>query len=77
MTVARVKPMGGADVSARRRAVDAAPAVFSAFPVALVVARSADAREPFFGGLIRNLFLAWIPFGLAIVVYAFMRLDPE
>lgn len=61
--------MGGADVSARRRVVYAALALLSAFSVALVVARYAYAREPVFGGLIWNLFLAWIPFGLAIVVY--------
>ena len=57
------------DASRRRRAIFAALALLSLFSVALVGARYAYSREPLFGGLIWNLFLAWIPFGLAIFVY--------
>jgi uncharacterized membrane protein len=55
--------------SRRRRATYAALAFASLLSVALVAVRFAYAREPVHGGLIWNLFLAWIPFGLAIVVY--------
>ena len=61
--------MGSADVSRRRGAIYAALALLSCFSAALIVVRYAYAQEPVFGGLIWNLFLAWIPFGLAIVVY--------
>ena len=57
------------DASRRRRAIFAALALLSLFSVALVLARYAYAGEARFGGLIWNLFLAWIPFGLAILVY--------
>lgn len=57
------------DASRRRRAIYAALALLSLFSVALVAARYAYSQEPRFGGLIWNLILAWIPFGLAIVVY--------
>ena len=55
--------------SRRRRAVYVALALLSLFTIALVAARYAYSAEPRFGGLIWNLFLAWIPFGLAILVY--------
>jgi len=57
------------DASHRRRAIYAALALLSFFSVALVFARYAYFGEARFGGLIWNLFLAWIPFGLAILVY--------
>lgn len=55
--------------SFRRRAVYAALALLSLFSVLLIVARSVYSGEPLYGWLIWNLFLAWIPFGLAIVLY--------
>ena len=55
--------------SRRRRAIYLALALLSLFSVALVVARYVYSREPLFGGLIWNLLLAWIPFGLALVIY--------
>ncbi|MBA2296939.1 MAG: DUF1361 domain-containing protein [Actinobacteria bacterium] len=57
------------DASRRRRAIYAALALLSLFSVALVVVRYARSPEPWLGGLIWNLFLAWIPFGLSIVLY--------
>ncbi|MCP9485841.1 MAG: DUF1361 domain-containing protein [Gaiellaceae bacterium MAG52_C11] len=57
------------DASRRRRAIYAALALLSLFSVALVWARYAYSQEPRFGWVIWNLFLAWIPFGLAVVVY--------
>ena len=57
------------DASHRRRAIYAALALLSLFSVALVLARYAYSEEQRFGWLIWNLFLAWIPFGLAILVY--------
>ena len=56
-------------MSRRRRAVYAALALLSVFSVALIVVRYVYSREPLFGGLIWNLALAWIPFGLSIVIY--------
>ena len=47
----------------------AALALLSLFSVALVVARYAYSHEPRFGWVMWNLFLAWIPFVLAIVLY--------
>jgi uncharacterized membrane protein len=41
----------------------------SLFCVALVLLRFAESGSTKFGGLIWNLFLAWIPFVLAVVVY--------
>ncbi len=61
--------MGGADISGRRRAIYAALALLSLFSVALIVTRYVYSSEPLFGGLIWNLFLAWIPFGLSIILY--------
>jgi uncharacterized membrane protein len=61
--------MARTDQSRRRRAIYAALALLSLFSVALITVRYAYAREPLFGGLIWNLFLAWIPFGLSIVLY--------
>jgi uncharacterized membrane protein len=56
-------------MSTRRRAIYAALALLSLFSVALIVVRYVYSAEPLFGGLIWNLFLAWIPFGLAVFVY--------
>ena len=61
--------MGEATTSRRRRAVYAALALLSLFSVALIAVRFLVSREPLFGGLVWNLFLAWIPFGLAVVLY--------
>ena len=41
----------------------------SLFSIALVFARYAYSHEPRFGWVAWNLFLAWIPFALAIVLY--------
>ena len=57
------------DASRRRRAIYAALALLSLFSVALVVARYSYSQEPLYSWLLWNLFLAWIPFVLAIVVY--------
>lgn len=57
------------EVSRRRRAIYAALALLSLFSVALIVTRYLYSGETLFGGLIWNLFLAWIPFGLSIVLY--------
>jgi uncharacterized membrane protein len=61
--------MSRSDISVRRRAVYAALVLLSLFSVALITVRYLYSGEPFFGWLIWNLFLAWIPFGLAIVIY--------
>lgn len=61
--------MTGNHASFRRRAVYAALALLSLFSVLLIAARSVYSGEPLYGWLIWNLFLAWIPFGLAIVLY--------
>ena len=61
--------MGGSDISRRRRAIYAALALLSLFSVALIITRYVYSNEQLFGGLIWNLFLAWIPFGLSIVIY--------
>jgi uncharacterized membrane protein len=65
--------MPNTDVSGRRRAIYLALALLSLFSVALIVTRYVYSAEPLFGGLIWNLFLAWIPFGLAIVIYDLHR----
>ena len=64
-----VLPMTGTDISGRRRAIYVALALLSLFSVALIAARYVYSGEQLFGYLIWNLFLAWIPFGLAIVLY--------
>jgi uncharacterized membrane protein len=61
--------MSTPDISLRRRAVYAALVLLSLFSVALIGVRYLYSSEPLFGGLIWNLFLAWIPFGLAILIY--------
>ena len=61
--------MVAAPPSTRRRAIYAALALLSLFSVALIVTRYVYSREDLFLELIWNLFLAWIPFGLAIVLY--------
>ena len=61
--------MSTPDISLRRRAVYAALGLLTLFSVALIVVRYLYSSEPLFGGLIWNLFLAWIPFGLAILIY--------
>jgi uncharacterized membrane protein len=55
--------------STRRRAIYAALALLSLFSVALVATRYFYSREPLFGWVVWNLFLAWIPFGLSILLY--------
>ena len=65
--------MVAAPLSTRRRAIYAALALLSLFSVALIVTRYFYSREPMFGGLIWNLFLAWIPFVLAVVLYDLHR----
>ena len=55
--------------SRRRRATYGALGLASLFCIALVAVRFGYTHEARHGGLIWNLFLAWIPFGLAIVVY--------
>jgi uncharacterized membrane protein len=60
---------GKTSVSRRRRAVYGALVLASVFAAMLIGARFAYSREPLYGGLIWNLFLAWIPFVLAIVIY--------
>ncbi len=57
------------DISGRRRAIYAALGLLSLFSVALIAVRYVYSSEPLFGYLAWNLFLAWIPFGLAIVIY--------
>jgi uncharacterized membrane protein len=61
--------MSTTDISARRRAVYAALVLLSLFSAALIGVRYLYSSEPLFGWLIWNLFLAWIPFGLAILIY--------
>jgi hypothetical protein len=61
--------MDSTDISRRRRAIYAALGLLSLFSAALIVTRYVYSSEALFGGLIWNLFLAWIPFGLAIVIY--------
>ena len=55
--------------SRRRRATYAALGLASLFSAALIAVRVGYTHEPRHAGLLWNLFLAWIPFGLAIVVY--------
>jgi uncharacterized membrane protein len=55
--------------SQRRRATYAALGLASLLCVVLVSARFAYTHEPRHGGLVWNLALAWIPFGLAIAIY--------
>jgi uncharacterized membrane protein len=59
--------------SDRRIAVVASLGVLSLFVVAMIVGRVAYTRTLDNAGLAWNLFLAWIPFGLALVVYARAR----
>lgn len=61
--------MVAAPLSTRRRGIYAALALLSLFSVALVATRYFYSGEPRFGWVIWNLFLAWIPFGLSIVLY--------
>jgi uncharacterized membrane protein len=61
--------MSTPDISLRRRAVYAALVLLSLFSVALIGVRYLYSSEPLFGWLIWNLLLAWIPFGLAILIY--------
>jgi uncharacterized membrane protein len=56
-------------LSRRRATAFASLALASAFCVAAVVARTAYTGRPSHVFLIWNLFLAWIPFALAILVY--------
>ena len=67
--VARLEAVVAAPLSPRRRAIYAALALLSLFSVALIATRYYYSREQLFGGLIWNLFHAWIPFVLAIALY--------
>jgi uncharacterized membrane protein len=60
-------------MSDRRLATVASLAVLSLLVVAMVVVRNVYSGNAFYDSLIWNLFLAWIPFGLAIVVYDGLR----
>jgi uncharacterized membrane protein len=55
--------------SDRRVAVIGSLAVLSLFVVAMIVVRIVYTRTPEHAGIAWNLVLAWIPFGLALVVY--------
>jgi uncharacterized membrane protein len=57
------------DLSERRLAVLASLLLLSALAVALVIVRVAYTMHPHYGGMIWNLFLAWVPFGIALAVY--------
>jgi uncharacterized membrane protein len=59
--------------SDRRIAVIASLAALSLFVVAMVVARAVYTRTFEHAGIAWNLFLAWVPFVLALVVYARAR----
>jgi uncharacterized membrane protein len=61
--------MNRRDLSRRRATIYAALGLLSLFSVALIGVRYAYSHEPLYGGLIWNLFLAWVPFGLAILIY--------
>jgi uncharacterized membrane protein len=66
---ARLEAVVAVPLSTRRRAIYAALALLSLFSVALIVTRYMYSREDLFLALIWNLFLAWIPFGLSILLY--------
>jgi uncharacterized membrane protein len=55
--------------SDRRVAVIGSLAVLSLFVVAMIVVRILYTRTPEHSGIAWNLVLAWIPFGLALIVY--------
>jgi uncharacterized membrane protein len=55
--------------SDRRVGVIASLAVLSLFVVAMIVVRILYTRTPEHSGIAWNLVLAWIPFGLALIVY--------
>jgi uncharacterized membrane protein len=62
-------PRAVKEVSRRRLRVYVALAASSLFAISLVFARYAYSHEPRFAWVIWNLFLAWIPFVLAIAIY--------
>src|SRR5206468_10323130 len=59
----------GMNPSRRRLVTVLGLVAVSLFCVALVLFRFAESGSTNFMGLIWNLFLAWIPFGLAVAVY--------
>jgi uncharacterized membrane protein len=59
--------------SDRRIAVIASLAALSLFVVAMITARVLYTRNVEHAGIVWNLFLAWVPFVLALVVYARAR----
>jgi uncharacterized membrane protein len=59
--------------SDRRIAVVASLAALSLFAVAMIAARVVYTRSFEHAGVAWNLFLAWVPFGLALVLYARAR----
>ncbi len=56
-------------MSRRRLAIVASLGGLSALVVAMVAVRVGYARNDYYTNLVWNLFLAWIPFGLAVYVY--------
>jgi len=56
-------------MSRRRLAILASLGGLSALVVAMVAVRVGYARNDYYTNLVWNLFLAWIPFGLAVYVY--------
>jgi uncharacterized membrane protein len=60
-------------MSRRRLAIVASLAGLSALVVAMVAVRVAYSGNDYYTNLVWNLFLAWIPFGLAISVYDGLR----
>lgn len=62
-----------ASFSDRRLAVVSSLALLSLFVVALVAARIVYTGSPEHGGIVWNLFLAWIPFALALLLYVRAR----
>ena len=56
--------------------VIASLAVLSLFVVAMIVVRVLYTRTPEHSGIAWNLVLAWIPFGLALIVYERARTGP-
>jgi uncharacterized membrane protein len=65
--------MQQSEFSDRRLAAFASLGLLSAFAVALIVVRVGYTMRPEGLGLVWNLFLAWVPFALAVAVYDGVR----
>jgi uncharacterized membrane protein len=65
--------MQRSELSDRRRAAFASLGLLSLFAVALIVVRVGYTMRPEGLGLVWNLFLAWVPFALAVAVYDGVR----